>query len=95
MLKFSVDPCDISLIRQSDDIRLQFNGTVSITENDAACTVRGADMLLMNVSGMLTAVEFAGFVALNMVKSKEPSPPIVSAVIFIVGDPSGKPEKAS
>jgi len=34
---------------------------------------------------MLRAVKLAGFVALNMVKKKEPSPPIVSLVIFIVG----------
>jgi len=89
MLKFSVEPCDMPLIRQSDEIRFQLNGTVSVTEYEAACIERGAVMLLIDVSGMLTAVEFAGFVALNMVKSKEPSPPIVSAVIFIVGRPGG------
>ena len=46
-------------------------------------------MSLIDVSGMFSAVEFAGFVALNMVKSKEPSPFVVSLVIFIVGDDGG------
>jgi len=40
-------------------------------------------MLLMEVSGMFTAVELAGFVALNIVKSNEPSPSVVSLVIFM------------
>jgi len=85
MLKFSVEPCGIPLIRQSDEIRFQFTGTVSVTEYDAACTGRGAVMVLIDVSGMFCAVESAGFVALNIVKSKEPSPFIVSLVILIVG----------
>ncbi len=45
-------------------------------------------MISIDVSGMLTAVEFAGFVALNMVKVKEPSPFVVSLVILIVGSTS-------
>jgi len=84
-LKFSVVPCGIPLIRQSDDIKFQFNGTVSVTLYEPACTVRGAVMLLIDVSGMLTAVEFPGSVELNMVKSKEPSPFVVSVVILMVG----------
>jgi len=30
--KFSVLPCGMPLIKQSDDIKFQFRGTVSITE---------------------------------------------------------------
>jgi len=72
------------LILHSDEIRFQLNGTVSVTEYDPGCSGKGFVMLLIDVSGMLRAVKLAGFVALNMVKSKEPSPPIVSLVIFIV-----------
>jgi len=85
MLKFSVGTSNVPLIRQSDDIKFQFNGTVSITPNEPACTDNGVVMLLFEVSGIVSAVEFAGFVALNMVKLKEPSPFVVSLVIFIVG----------
>jgi len=49
------------------------------------CTDSGAVMLLSDVSGMFTAVEFEAFVALNIKKSNEPSPLVVSLVILIVG----------
>jgi len=42
-------------------------------------------MLLLEVSGMDSAVEFEAFVAFNIVKSKEPLPFVVSLVILIVG----------
>jgi len=42
-------------------------------------------MLFMEVSGMFRAVEFEAFVALSIVKSKEPLPFVVSLVILIVG----------
>jgi len=84
--KFSVLPCGIPLTRQSDDMRFQFRGTVSITEYDPVFIDRGEVILSRNVSGMFSAVEFAGFVALNIVKLKESSPFVVSLVIFMVGN---------
>jgi len=42
-------------------------------------------MLLSDVSGMFTAVEFEAFVALNIKKSNAPSPLVVPLVILIVG----------
>ena len=49
------------------------------------CTDSGVVILLIDVSGMFSAVEFEAFVALNIKKSNAPSPLVVPLVILIVG----------